>query len=90
MRRFLMLLTVSVIVGLLMLTLAVPAFADGEVGPPGPGDTSIIPNEEPDANITGHDESCDAQAANLTSEPGASGETPSHDALVTANETQCE
>ena len=87
MKRIFKFLVVPMLVVMLLMATAVPIFADA--GPPGPPDTTELPNEDPAANDTGHDASCDAQGATLGSDPGATADTPPQDALETNHEVQC-
>lgn len=78
MRRLIMLLTVGVVVGLLMLAAAVPAFAKHS---PSQG------NQAPDDTI-GHFASCTAQGEVLHS-PGIS-DLPNYDSLHQLYHEECE
>ena len=82
------LILTAAFVGILMLALSLPAYA--REGPPGPPNTSQLPNAEPTANETGHDESCQAQDNNLTRAVGNSDGTPASPALAFNHDVQCD
>ena len=86
MNKTLRFLSVPLAMGMLFLAASVPAFA---AGPPGPPDTSKIPNQDPSANDTGHKASCQAEGSVVNTAPGALGQAPSYDALSEAVATQC-
>ena len=82
------LILTATLVGILMLTFTLPAYA--QAGPPGPPDTGQLDNADPLANDTGHDASCGAQGANLDRAPGESENSPANPALEFNHDVQCD
>lgn len=87
-KRILKSIVILNVVAILMLVTAVPAFAVTG-GPPGPPDTSALPNQDPPANDAGHVASCGAQEDNLDREAGSSESAPSRHALEFNHDQQC-
>ena len=83
MKRYLKILLVPILLVMLLMATAVPAFAD--TGPPGPPDTGGLPNVEPEETAVGHLASCTSQEIVVHSVPL----TPSQDALHELYHEQC-